>query len=524
MRNNFIFKQILLAVSVVFFVSCDKDFNEVGDGLIGDNNFDLKPNYFKVVAYNQKIGPIQSNNLPINPLGIYNNTAFDITTANFVTQLTMATVSPTFGIKPEIESVYLDIPYFVDASQTTAVTNGGNTYVLDSIYGDPKSKIKLSIYESGFNLRDKDPASGFIEIQKYYTNQNLDFENSKVGTRLNDDANPSQNDEFFFDPAQHTTTAKDATGKDVITYSPPSMRLKLNSEFFKNKILNAPIGKLTNNQLFKEYFKGLFFKVEQSGADSGSLAMMNFARGTITIKYKEDTSALDPTRVEKSLILNMSGNTVSLPQVSNSNVKYTSATSSPNRLLGDEKLYLKGGEGSLAVVELFGSDNYGVDGTTGTPNGVADELDNIRKNGWLINNANLVFNIDAGTMANSHEAERIFLYDFTNSTTTLDYTGFTGKITRDATINKRGLFYRVDITNHIRRLVKNSDAINVKLGIVVTQNIQIPDFNAFRTPTEFVSKAPQASVMSPLGTILYGNNTTDEAKKLKLEIYYTKPN
>lgn len=526
MRNNSVFKLILLVVSITFFVSCDKDYNVIGDALIGENHFDLDKYTSDVVAYNQKIGPVQSNNLPLNPLGIYNNSPFDKTTANFATQLTMATVAPKFRNDAEIESVYLEIPYFVDATQTKPIEAGGNSYVLDSIYGDPKAKIKLSVYESGLIMRDKDPDSGFIEAQKYYTNQSSDFEEYKVGSRLNDDdTNPSQNDAFFFDPAQHKVTTKDAAGKDVISYTAPKMRLKLNSEFFKTKILNAPASQLTTNEIFKQYFKGLYFKVEQSGVDPGCLAMINFAKGTITIKYKENTSDTDPVKVDKSFVLNMTGNTVSLLEQSNTNVDYANATKDDSPLpIEDEKLYLKGGQGSLAVIELFGKDLFGSDGTTGSPNGVPDELDVIRKSGWLINNANLVFNIDASTMANSHEPERLFLYDFTNSTTTLDYAGFSGKITREATASKRGLYYKLDITTHIRRLIKNPDAVNVKLGIAVTQNIEIPGFYALENPTPFLSKAPEASVMSPLGTILYGNKTTDEAKKLKLEIYYTKPN
>ncbi len=37
---------------------------------------------------------------------------------------------------------------------------------------------------------------------------------------------------------------------------------------------------------------------------------------------------------------------------------------------------------------------------------------------------------------------------------------------------------------------------------------------------------PTANVLSPLGTVLYGNNVApaDEDKKLKLQIFYTKPN
>lgn len=545
MHNNSFFKPFFLLVSILLFVSCDKDYNEIGDGLIGENHFDLAKYTSNVVAYNEKITAIQSENLAVNALGIYDNPAFGKTTANFATQLTLVTVNPEIGANPVIDSVYINIPYFVDATKTTPITAGGNTYELDSIYGEPKAKIKLSVYESGLYMRDTDPAGGFQEAQKYFTNQNTDFDNLKVGTRLNDDANKVQNDEFFYNPAQNNLTTTDATGKKTNVYSAPSMRLKLNSTFFKTKIIEAPSGKLETNDVFKEYFRGLYFKVEQSGTDPGSLAMMNFAKGTVTIHYKEDLSTtvgtdVTVTRVEKTIVLNLSGNTVSLLEKSNPNSVYETAISSPNRVLGDEKLYLKGGEGSLAVLKLFGPDLYGEDGITGSPNGVADELDIIRKNGWLINEANLVFNIDASSMANSYEPERIYLYDFDNSRPVMDYyldgtsssilkkskIIFGGNINKDA--SKRGLTYKIRITNHIRNLIKHSDSTNIKLGIVVTEEINIATSSKLRTANAFLSQAPKASVMNPLGTILYGGKSTStnplEDKRLKLEIYYTKPN
>jgi hypothetical protein len=57
---------------------CDKDYNSIGDGLIGDNHFDFVKYTSSVVAYNQKIGPIESN-LPVNALGIFDNPAFATT-------------------------------------------------------------------------------------------------------------------------------------------------------------------------------------------------------------------------------------------------------------------------------------------------------------------------------------------------------------------------------------------------------------------------------------------------------------
>ena len=545
MHNNSFFKSFLLLVSILLFVSCDKDYNEIGNALIGENHFDLAKYTSSVVAYNEKITPIQSENLPVNALGIYDNPAFGKTTASFATQLTLASLDPEIGANPEIDSVYIEVPYFVDAAQTKPITTGGNTYVLDSIYGEPKAKIKLSVFESGLYMRDKDPVGGLQEDQKYFTNQNTDFDNLKVGTRLNDDANSSQNDAFFFDPAQRNLTTTDATGKKTNGYSAPAMRLKLNSTFFKNKIIKAPSGKLATNDVFKEYFRGLYFKVEQSGTDAGSLAMINFSKGTIAIKYTEDLASTTtgglPTRVSKSIVLNLSGNTASLLEKSNPNSVYETAINSPNRALGDDKLYLKGGEGSLAVLKLFGPDLFGEDGKTGSPNGVADELDIIRKSGWLINQANLVFYIDANTMAKSYEPERIYLYDFNNSRPIIDYyldgtsnaipkkskLVFGGNINKDAT-SKRGLNYKISITNHIRSLVKHADSTNVKLGIVVTEEISIANSSKLRTANAFLSQAPKASVMDPLGTVLYGGKSTStnplEDKRVKLEIYYTKPN
>ena len=84
------------------------------------------------------------------------------------------------------------------------------------------------------------------------------------------------------------------------------------------------------------------------------------------------------------------------------------------------------------------------------------------------------------------------------------------------------------ITNYVRNLVKN-DSTNVRLGLSVTENINNVGLSKLRTPNSNLSSAPTMSVQSPLGTVLYGTNipgaqTQEYKKRLKLEIYYTKPN
>jgi hypothetical protein len=528
-------KKLFVFCGFLLLFSCDKDYNLVGEDLIGDNNFDLGKYYSPVKAYNQKTGPVQANNLPINALGFYTNPAFGTTAASFVTQVVLSEVNPTIGANVAMDSVVVTIPYF-STGKTTDASTGKTTYELDSIDGKAKAKFKLSVFESGYFIRDLDPSTNFKDRQPYYSNQKSDFDALKIGSRLNNSTDVKQNDEFYFDPTEITETTTDEETKKVTnTRTKPAMRLKLSNDFFLNKILKAPAGSLSSNDALKNYFRGLYFKVEKNGADE-SLALINFSAGIIKLYYKEDLSTTSNgtttvKRVNKTLDLKLTGNTVNFLEQSNLDAAYSNAITSPNKTEGDSKLYLKGGEGSLAVIELFGPD--------GNNNGVADELERIRENGWLINEANLVFHIDAPAMATSVEPNRIFMYDLTNEASVLDYLTdltsnasnskknkfiFDGILQKEAVSNGRGKTYKVRVTNQIKNLIKYKDSTNVKLGVVVTEDINISTFSKLQTPNALFSFLPTASVLNPLGTVLYGGHpAVPEEKRLRLEIIYTKP-
>lgn len=519
--TSFIKKMFLVAI-VFFLYSCDKEYNAIGDDLLGDNHFDFLQYTSNVVAHNQAIGAVDATNLAVNTLGIYNDPAFGKTTSHFATQINLASLAPTIGANAVIDSVYLSVPYFSTLKSTN--TDGSHIYELDSIYGE-QAPIKLSIYESGYFMRDLDPSTNFQETQSFFSDQNAVFDNAKIGSRLNNSTATAQNDSFFFDPKEIVQKATASDGKVTTTRSVPAMRLKLNSSFFATKILNAPAAKLATNDVFKEYFRGLYFKVENASGSAGSMAMMNFKSGKITISYTEDlvTNGVT-TRVPKIIELNLTGNTVNLFEQTNPNSAYATAVANPNRALGDANLYLKGGEGAMAVIDLFQ-----------TPG----ELNTIRNKGWLINEANLVFHVDAAKMATSTEPNRIYIYDLTHNKPIVDYYldatnatdakkskyVFSGLINKEAVTNGRGQTYKVRITNQIRNLVKYADSTNVKLGVVVTENISEAGFSKLKTANLFSSKLPKTSVLNPLGTVLYGSHpSVPEDKKLKLQIYYTKPN
>lgn len=512
MLKKSFFKTIPFFLFIVLLNSCDKEYNVVGEELIGDSTFDLAKFEPSVVAYNQKIGSVQSNNLEINALGIYDNASFGTTTANFNTQLSLAVANPVIDPTAKIKSVVLTIPYFFDKTKTVTKEDGSHTYVLDSIYGPENAKLNLSVYESGYYMRNLDPADQFSQGQKYYTDQNSVFNQAKIGALLNDDSSLAQNQEFFFSPAEYSETIVDPkTNVSSKKYTPPGMRLNLNKAFFESKILKAPAGTLTTNDLFKDYFRGLYFNVENSGSNPGNLNMINFKSGVVTIVYEETvvTSGVS-TQVEKTIILNMSGNTVSLSNQSNTNSNYAYATNKENidTANGDVDLYLKGGEGSLAILNLFG----------------AGELEMMRANKYLINQASLTFFVNSGAMGTSYVPQRIYLYNFTKNTAVYDFGGGLSKAT---VANGGGLYYKMIITNYVRSLMKNVELTNDKLGLVVAEKVNNNTFYALQTASTdpVFAFVPMTSVMNPLGVILYGSKASVPAdKKIKFEIYYTKPN
>ncbi len=539
MRSIF-YKSIFLTAFVVLFASCDKDFNEIGADIIGDDHFDMEL-YSDVMikAYDRKVDSVQSNNLPLNALGIYDNPVFGKTTANFVTQVEMINANPDFDANPVVLKAELTVPYFSRRDDFDAET-GVTTYVLDSIWGS--GKINLSVYESTYYLRDYDPETGFTQLQKYYSNQGAQFDANHGSQILNDDPSPAQNTEFFFDPAEVLTYEENDAGEQVIDDRlSPRMVLNLNKQFFQDKIFGpAASGNLINNNQFKQYFKGLYFKVQHaaSNPNGGSLALMDFKQGKITITYEVD-GEVTGERVEKTYVLNLTGNTVNVVE-DNEKPEYLSALANLNNVEGDDKLYLKGGAGSVAVIELFGPDDPGDD------DNVPEQLEFLRTEGWQVNDASLTFFIDAESMANSSkEPDRIFLYDIDNKRPLIDYyTDVTtvgsipkyNKYIHDGIIQKvdvspterRGFKYRIRLTNHIRNLLNSeNDSTNVRLGLSITENINNVsmaklDGNHYPGLNNVV---PVSSFLSQLGTIIYGSNPIVPAdKKLKLEIYYTKEN
>jgi len=507
---------------VLAFTSCDNDFNSIGGRLIGQ--FDSIPLYEAgVIGYSRNIGPVQTNGLPVNSLGVYNDPVYGQQVSNVLTQLSLTSTDPEFGTDAVVDSVVLTLPYFSTAIE--AGEDGNPIYKLDSLFGN--SPYKLTISRSNFLLNNFDPEADFTVAQKYYSDQGPVFKNNLVGSPL------YTNENFY--PSEEEVVFEEFNEEGVLdtVRSTPRLRVNLPVQFFQDNIINKEGSQeLSNNNNFNNFIRGLYFKAEPLNGN-GNILLLNFRNpeAGITIYYTSqvvdaldsdgDGDIDDMVGQPSNYKLVFGLNTVNAFS-QNFPAGITSEIAETNAQVGAKNLYLKGGEGAVTVIKLFEDEA---------------ELAELRANNWLINEANLTFFVDKDRVQGGDaEPERIYLYNLKTNEQLFDYridltannesplnsiVAHSSRLERDE--NGDGVSYKIRITEHVKNVL-NNDADNVSLGLVVTQNINVVRNSVLKTAVDSIAQVPNADIISPEGTILHGNLSPDAEKRLKFNIYYTDTN
>jgi hypothetical protein len=564
---------------LITLASCDKEFTSIDSDVLGEDNFTFNTTSidFPVVTYNQNLEGQQINALSSNLLGVFNDPEYGQTLASIVAQVVPQTFTDSedfFGENPQIESVILTIPYF--STQVNVDENGVSNFQLDSVYFDnndfenPKA-VTLKVYENTYFLRD---FSVFENAsQNYYSKADGSINNTdNFSVTADETINFDENVGTLFNSEAITPTpeARESTstvdGVETSTFLPPALQMDLAESAeakarWKNLILDqAGLSPLTNAGEFINHFKGLYIKADPSS--DTSMMLLDLATGpnnsgaNITINYSSDDGDDEgDERDEGAYVLNFSGNRLNT-FINNYNPIFPDT---PNTADGDDKLYLKGTEGGMGVVELFNG-LVDCDGD-GEINDSAfdcfkntfretDEngnfiLENDRfKLKRLINEAHLVIYEDE-TLDNTvdpnenefHAFDRLYIYNLENNLPIQDYfTDFTAEasnpfISRRFTLGNRivdeqgNAKFKLKVTDLLNDILIN-DADNTKLGLVLTNNVNITSTTALLNSTEDVTNVPSNTVITPRGTIVYGNNTNattieGTSKKLRLEVFFT---
>jgi hypothetical protein len=518
------------------FVACDKDYSSVKSDIEGLENFNTDSKKFPIVAFNKKSKPVQTSELSANALGVYKGNIYGLTTASVVSQIVPTRFNPNFGIEPELESVILTIPYFATNEGPDDSDSESTLYSMeekDSLFGN--APIKLSIYRNNYFLRDFNPENA-EESQKYYSNANstIDFD-SHLGELLYVD------EDFFPSDSEIIITEINEEGEEEISQRiAPSLRVELlnpGGDFWENLLFfnddsETSHPELSNSNNWKEYFRGLYFKTE-SIDNNGHMLMLNFGVASIVVNYSYQLDEESDERDDGFLSFNFNGVRLNMLENDPANTVIDNADAAANEVEGDENLFLKGGEGSMAVIDLFNGDVFDDELGVDVP---AFDYFISKKEQWLINEANLVFYVDQGQV-NGQESDRVMLYDLNSNLPVIDYfiDGSTNtfdpvnsKINHARVLERdedeNGVKYKIRLTEHINSIFIR-DSTNTKLGLILSTNVnEIFPACLLDSDDDTITNVPSGSVMSPKGTILFGSNeNVVEAKRAQLEIFYTEP-
>ncbi|MDG1730798.1 MAG: DUF4270 domain-containing protein [Algibacter sp.] len=530
---------------LISFIACDKDFNTIDSDVLGEGNASFLTDSLElpIVVYNKKLDSLQINNLSANLLGVFNDPDFGKTTASIVTQITpnAASLTENFGVNPVIDSVVINIPYFSTITGVDSNNSNIQTYALDSLYGNNSAPVKLSIYQNNYFLRDFDPSGNVSSVQNYYSktevlddatrnyalngSQQIDFDNH-LGELIYENNNFTNNSEAI---ELWNITSTDTT----ITYAAPALRICFDGEvdddadeieFWQQTIVaknGSPDISSANN--FKNYFRGLYFKTEAIDND-GNMILMNLAStgANITIYYSKGEEG---TRIQDSYVLNFTGNRLNVFKN-----EFFAPLINGNKDEGDETLYLKGLEGSMAVVDLFPTE----EALENFKNQFLDANGNQKA---LINEAYLIVFEDDDMLTNPidqngnsyHKYDRIFAYDIKNNSVTIDYLNdFTenqtnpliSKILHLGQREESGK-YKIRITEYLNNIIQNNST-NYQIGLVLSNNVNVTSSSEILNSNDDVTAVPMASIISPRGTILHGSNSLTVEKQLKFKVFFTK--
>ena len=507
-------KYIGLFTLVLFsIIACEKDFENVGVGLVDNNLFTPDVETFEVVAYNENLSKNRVDGIPRHLLGVYNHSDFGLLKSSFIGQLNLAEIK--FSDNMSIDAVVLDIPYF-------ATKLIDNTFELDSIIGDQTKEFNLSVYELGTFLNTLDPADP-TKNKKYYSNK-IDY--IKKALLYTGDFKPNKSDTLlyverrFLDGDINTVDDKDTIKKEK---SFPSIKIHLDTVFFRNNFINQQnSGAFDSSDNFKDHFRGLV--IDADGTD-GAMMQLAMSNATVTMYYSnivltdETTATGDlngdgdtddkevPVKTKQTTAFPLSG--VSTSQYSRdyttSNVNILERFNNPDEINGEDKLYIQGAAGSITILDLFKNIDLNV----------------IRDNNWLINEANLTLYVD--NPSDTIIPNKLYLYKYDYNSQILDATteGFIDGILKKGEDNKP-LKYEFLITDYISEVLKNDSEV------LSTNKLAIKAFNSRDTPITANDTLMRDYSWDAKGVVLKGNKILDShedyAKRLKLEIFYTKGN
>ena len=375
----------------------------------------------------------------------------------------------------------------------------------DSVFGDANVEFKLGIYELKTYLNTLDP----IDPSKpaiYYS----DKEFQKGDTPFysgNFKVNPNDTVAYIkrYMPNGITVYKKDTI---KATDKSPSIKIPLNESLIKQIFVdNAAGAEFQSIDNFQRYFRGFYIEAEAITSNKSHIVSLAMANARMVIYYSKDE--------DEGANIDLNGNKINgeLGVRTKHNFEFAFGAIKSNVLKrdvaphqsGEDRLYVQGAAGSMATIDLFKNEN----------------IKDLQKNNWLINDASLIFYVDQNAASNI-VPEQLFIYNYEDNEQITDVmteglVAAGGLLEKDA--NGKPYRYVFKITDYISKLLSANAPADLEkktLGLKV--------YNPSDTPSAISDVKVRDYSWTPKGVVLYGQNPSFEDKRVKLEISYTKIN
>jgi len=464
-------KSVYIGVLLSFFsaiISCEEDFTDIGSNVISNTKFNTSAYSVEIKAENSLVEYVLSDNITREPseylLGVHASSEYEKIEASVVSQiairngLQVVDDENIYGLDTvvftTIDTVFIKLPYTATLDENTS---SGPNYTLNSIIGDQSKAFTFNAYETSTYLSRLNPADP-SKLNSYSSNDVFD----KKGTELNDPINyqfkPNKNDTVIV--VKRRLSSNVLYSKDTIKYVTstasgvplPFAVIPLNEDKFKEIFLDKyELSEFESQDAFNDYFRGVILEAK---GDEGSLISFNFSNTVPSLNPSIEVYYTNTVLTKGQVIDTIQKNDSFL---------FSGVRSAIYKM--EEKVYpvnnqikLQGAAGSEVSIDLFGED--------ADSNGIADKIEELRNNNWLINDASLTFYINQSVDTTAIPS-RLYMYrivtdsssptGFSQIKDTYSETTFGGNLERDD--NGRAEKYTFRITDYISDVISGEDDI-----------------------------------------------------------------
>ena len=377
-----------------------------------------------------------------------------------------------------------------------------------------------------------DPLQNFERNKQYYSNTDF-FEQGFVGAKLCDTPYSLNFDELRFNYKEDDPETEDVDERNKVqTRLSPRIRVPLDIDFFQTKIIDNEGGDpLSNYENFIRFFKGIVIRADNFSDDLYMLLDINNANIKIEYDYNFNNlnGTLDNTSDDvieiNSKVFSLSFNGIRFNTLNHLDLsgEIDKEVQLGHNNIPSKKSYLNG-NGYFSTIKLFDKQDS-----------QNELLNDLRKNRWLVSEANLFLYVDQDHYVSSEDLiERLYLFNYSNGSPIIDFT-LDNSVNNNRKNRDKFVFggfleyddldrpyrYKFRITNHVNRIIRK-DSTNYAIAISPANGINSIAYKRAQTSGQEFINYPSISILSPLGVILHGSGGDEtDSSKIELEIFYT---